>query len=505
MSKQIDSDYNQQYIFPITLEQWIDERHPARFIREFVESLDLANMGFAMSNTDEGRPAYSVALLLKVWLYGLFMKIMSSRGLEHACYDILGMIWLAGTHKPDHNTIWRFYRDNKDKIKKIFNRTLRYAIKLEMIGFVLHAIDGTKIAANVSRQRALHKEDLDYILNHLDEIVNEKIKVAEGAMEEEHYIEMKMPEKLKNKKYLKAIIREKIEEEALSNAPLEEIKQEVKKVLQEKKEGLESKELKHESVTDNDARMMKVGSYTMFAYNAQAVVDEKSKLIVACDVVQDESDNNQLTNMMEHTQQQVDQVADITVADGGYFSGEELQKAADKGYEVLVPIRHVPKTSDGQENKYHITNFKYDKEKDMFICPEGKELPFKVETTRTDRKHNTKRYQCYYYKECPHRQQCSKDKKGRKLEISPFSEIVDKQKQKQQVAAYKKMLSKRKEIIEHVFGIIKCIMGFNKWTVRGLNNVKAQWYYLCTAYNLKKIYRQWLKINTLIPEKALIS
>ena len=96
MGYDIRADYNQQYIFPRRLEDWVDEKHSTRFVRDFVDSLDLTKLGFREHKAIHGRPPYSTELKLKIWVYGYFKKIYSTRGLETATYENVGMIWLFG-------------------------------------------------------------------------------------------------------------------------------------------------------------------------------------------------------------------------------------------------------------------------------------------------------------------------------------------------------------------------------------------------------------------------
>src|ERR1044071_9264843 len=117
MVQPIAPDYGQQFLFPPALEDWVAADHPARFLRETVDQLDLAGLGFAMPVAMEGRPPYAPGLLLKIWLYGYFQRIRSTRKLEAACGDHLPLMWLAGTLRPDHNSLWRFWRGNKKALR----------------------------------------------------------------------------------------------------------------------------------------------------------------------------------------------------------------------------------------------------------------------------------------------------------------------------------------------------------------------------------------------------
>jgi transposase len=145
MGKQIRADYEQILMFPPLVEDWVGKDHPARFIRDFVDSLDLRGLEIDIPDADTGRPPYAADLMLKVWLFGYFNRIRSSRALEKGCRENMGLIWLTGMNAPDHNSISRFFRANKNSLGHLFKQSIRVALKADLIGLALHAVDGTKI------------------------------------------------------------------------------------------------------------------------------------------------------------------------------------------------------------------------------------------------------------------------------------------------------------------------------------------------------------------------
>ena len=186
-------------------------------------------------------------------------------------------------------------------------------------------------------------------------------------------------------------------------------------------------------------------------------------------------------------------VAKETVADAGYFSGEELKKAEDNSYEVLVDTTIVEK-KDSSGSEFEIWDFRYDREVDVWICPQGGVLRFEREQKHKGKGYMVTVYRCQGYESCVHRWECSKSKKGRTIGVSPYHLAIVNQLEKQNQAENKALLKRRKTIVEPVFGIVKSVLNFRRWTVRGVENVRAQWFLICTAINLRKIYLRWKSV-----------
>ena len=141
--------------------------HPARFIRELVEALDLPAMGFVIPQAAEGRPPYAPGLLLKIWLYGYLHRVPSTRKLEVACRNEMPLLWLAGLLAPDHNSLWRFWRDNQKPLRVVFKQSVQLAVKAGLVGVVLQALDGTKIAAVASGHKGWSQKYMAVSYTHL--------------------------------------------------------------------------------------------------------------------------------------------------------------------------------------------------------------------------------------------------------------------------------------------------------------------------------------------------
>lgn len=466
MSRALRANYEEQLLFPPCLEDWIPADHPTRFLREFVDSLDLVALGFPEDPKEEdpGRPRYGSDLLLKVWLYGYMNKIMSTRGLEKACREHVSLIWLTGKHEPDHNSLWRFFHTYQKELRKVFREVVQVAVRAGLVSLALHAVDGTKIRSRGATGSQWTKEDLDRLLKAIDASLDNYQDAVETA-EDTEVGEYRLPEGLEERRALRRRVKEL----------RERVKQEERKAIHP---------------DDPEARVMLCeGGRKLLAYNGQAAVDRVSGLILGQDVVTDASDNHQLVPVLDQVQEAVGAVADRTVADGAYCSGKTLHDAEEKGYGVLV---NLPSALRPDPDKPFASNqFTYDEERDCCICPQGKELPLNRVREKPGRGYEVREYRCQSFRECPVRHLCSRDKQGRRIEISPYDAALRRQRAALEDPQAQEDLRQRARTVEPPFGWIKEPMGFRRFTQWGLEGCRTQWAMLCTAVDLKKLLFYW--------------
>lgn len=474
MSRELRADYTTTFLFPPALEDWVKADDPARYIRTFVDSLDLKELAgpeWAEAVEDpDGRPHYAFDLLLKVWLYGYLYNIRSSRKLERACRQMMPLVWLAGRFEPDHNTLWRFWKRYRHALKKVFVKSVRVALEANLVGMVLQAVDGTKIASAASRRSAWHRADLKKILAAVDERIDKLEQEIGAAKEGSAELDDRLPAKLQDETQLRAKVMEALDT-------------------------LEAAEREHMHPHDPEARMMKGGTSERieFAYNAQAVCDASHGIVVAEAVVEDENDQKQLAPMLEQVQQNTEGTAEQTLADRGYDTAESLAKAEELNAPVIVAQCVNPEKVGG----YHLARFIYDEQAQTVHCPIGQQLRKVGRATHHEKPHALTRYRCDVWASCPVGKQCSK-KRPRVVEIGPHYGAVQRQRMKISDPEIKKQLRRRSEIIERLFGQAKGNDGFQRWTFRGKEKVSAQWTMICTVLNLRQLIAA-LPLGTLAP------
>ena len=350
-----DMGREQMWMLPPTLDELLPLNHPARFVGEFVGALDRgdwAELGVDIDGDVLGAPAYHPRALLSVWLYGFMTGVRSCRKLEAACRDQIPYLWLTGWQHPDHNTLWRFYRGHRQAMRKLFERTVRTAVAMELVDLAVQAVDGTKVVANASVNRSYDAEGLRGLLDRLERTIADLEAQNEAG---EDVSAVNLPEKLADKEVLR-----------------EKVKQAMADLGSQKRH-------KRINLTDPEARLMKGRQGIVAGYNAQAMVSAtkteegtSGMLVTAVDVVDQANDNSLLAPMVEQSEETTGTKSQMTLADAGYFSASHLAECDRRGQQVVVSEARQRFLKD----PYHKDQFTYNEPSDSFTCPQGQTLKF---------------------------------------------------------------------------------------------------------------------------------
>jgi transposase len=467
-----DINRQQTWLFPPTLDELINSDHPARFVASLVDSLEPAlwqKMKIELEGNPLGAPSYNARGLLSVWLYGFMTRTRSTRKLEAACRDQIPYLWLTGWQHPDHNTLWRFYKGNRDEIRHLFKLTIKTAVKMDLVDLAMQAIDGTKIPGNATKYRTYDKKGLEKLMERTDKAIGE----LEKENEESHDpAPVHLPEKLRHQKQLKIEIKA-----AMEQLQKEEDKKEI-------------------NLTDSETNLMKSRQGIIAGYNMEAgvsplkvVESEKTGMIItAMEVVQDPVDYNQLIPMIDQAKENTGKQSDRTLADAGFHNGSNL-KACDERQQVVV----MPESQEKALKKpYHKDKFIFDSNTDSYLCPCGQTLNYVRQKLTGQTRMRIYRGDSAICLKCQAFGTCTKDKHhGRELQIGEYEAELRRHRVWMKTDEAKKAYKPRKELIEPTFGIIKEQMGIRRFLLRGLNNVRAEGCFVATAFNLRTLFGVW--------------
>ena len=453
-----NADRNQMYLIPSTLEEMISQDNPVRVIDLFANSLNYIEMGFRYAEPKAlGRKPYNPADLLKLYLYGYYNGIRTSRKLESECYRNVELMWLLKELKPDYRTIADFRKDNVHVLKNIFKHFSLFCNELGLYGKEIIAIDGTKIKANNARKKNLTKGKITKMLDHFQESADSYLQLLEqgdtnDSSDSVSYTQDELKSKL-------AKVNQRIQE-------LNRLKEEVEK----------NGEI---SLTDKESRLMSSSNMGFdVAYNMQTAVDAKNHLIVAVDVTNNPADQGQLHPMAIQAKQELEADTITVLADKGYYTGECLQNCEQDRITTIVSKQNPPSSTGNAA--YTLDKFKYDQERDCYICPHGKVLS-KVSKEDTI----NKKYRSTDCKSCPHKDECTKNKRGREITRGEYHGVMARVDER--LAQNKLLYKQRQTIVEHPFGTIKRTMGYSHFLMRGIEKVRGEAVMHCLMYNLKRV------------------
>lgn len=455
-------DRNQNTLFPEAIDDYITSDNPVRVIDAFVNSLDMKELGF---NRDEpninGRPSYNPRDLLKLYLYGYLNRIRSSRKLETEAARNLELLWLLRKLKPDFKTIADFRKDNNEAIKKVFKEFNMLCKDWDLFGQEVIAVDGSKFRASNSKRNNYSKKKIKRHLKYIDEKIDSYMNELDKNDQDEE--DIRIPSEEEIKKRIKDLENRKQKYET----------------LQQKIEESGENEI---STTDPEARLMSVSNNGIeVSYNVQNTVDNKHNLVVDTDIINNPSDQGQLSKMAKQAKDLFEKETITVLADKGYYSTNDLVECEEENIETYVAKQKY--TGSIANEDFRLDKFKYNEENDTYLCPAGQVLyPGKT------RKEKGVEYQVYKNyracQACEFKDQCTKSEKGRRVHRNLKQDVLDKVDER--TRKNRTLYAKRQMIVEHPFGTIKRAWGFNSFLTRGLSSVGAENKLHFLAYNMRR-------------------
>jgi len=437
---------NQQWLLPPSVHDWLPENDLVYFILDTVNELDISAITQKYEQEERGFPPYNPRMMVALLFYAYCRGIFSSRKIMQACEERLTFRVIAGDDIPNFRTISDFRKQHLKAVEDLFVQVLQLCQKAGLVKLGHIALDGTKVKANASRHKAMSYGRIKQEEKRLKEEIHQLLSEAEAVdqQEDKEYGSDRrgdeLPKELaRRESRLKRIQQAKKALEAEAKAAAEQARKEREadcKKHDKPKGGRRPKPIsdipadnKQYNFTDPESKIMKVNNkgWDQCA-NAQAAVDSHKQIIVACDVTNQTNDKRQFEPMLEKSQENVgkDKRIRAASADTGYYSESNIEYAEDKGIDAYIATEKVKHNS-----------------------PPAKAVHGRMPKDLT-----------------------VKQKMSRKLHTKKGRETY----------------SKRKSIVEPVFGQIKRARGFVQFSLRGLEKMRGEWTLVCLTHNLLKLF-----------------
>jgi transposase len=416
----------QDFLLPPSLSDWLPEGHLAYFVSDVVEQLDLSAIESVYEKEERGQPPYHPRMMTKILIYGYCVGVFSSRRIEKKLSEDIGFRVLAAGNEPDFRTISDFRKLHLKALHGFFDQVLQIALQAGTMKLGRVVLDGSKVKANASKHKAMSYGRMQKEEKRLKEEVKRLLEQAEATDAEE------------DTRYGRDKTGEELPAElARRETRLQRI-QEAKRVLEERaREEAKSKGKPEEKAkpkakmqynfTDPESRIMPGADGFVQAYNPQIAVEPGFQWIVGQRVSQATNDKQQLAPTVKAVEEQAGQKPQEVMTDSGYCSEANLKYLEKRKIEGFIAT---------------------DKESYRDWQQRGPRGPLPKGATRVDRMR-------------------------RKLQT------------KRGAAIY----SKRKTIVEPVFGQIKQARGFRQFLLRGLEKVQGEWAMVCLTHNILKLHR----------------
>jgi transposase len=445
------ANYEETLDQKVSLREVLPPNHLARFVVDIISQLDLSSIYSRYA--DQGGEPIAPEILLGLLFYGYATGVFSSRKIEKATYETIPFRFIAGGLHPDHDTIANFRKTFLPELKELFVQILLLAQAVGVLKLGNLSLDGSKIHADASKSKAVSYKRLTELEAQLRQEVNELFQVAEQADQGEVRVPdgLNIPdeialrqERLANLAQAKAVLEARAQEryEAEKAEYEAKLRERDKKAAKTKRKrggrkpkppqpGPRPKD--QYNFTDPDSRIMKNSTNTGFDqhYNVQAAVDQPTMLSVAPALSNHPTDKGEAEPTLAALDPALGQAAGVAM-DNGYFSPASFQACAKRNLEAYIATGREP----------HHRSWR------SFFT----DLP-----------------------EPPPETASAMVKMAYKLRTELGQAIY----------------RLRKCTVEPVIGIIKEVLGFRQFSLRGLDAATGEWWLVCLAFNLKRLHTLW--------------
>ena len=472
-----------------------------------IGKMDLSSFEHKYHNDEKGAAAYSPRVLLKIILYCYSIGILSSRRIEKACKDNIMVKALAEDSEPDHDTIATFISTNSEAVKDLFTQVIVQCSELKLITGEMFAIDGCKLPSNASKEWSGKLSDLKKKKTDLEKLLK-RILFQHAEMDRNE----------KAKKIQEPFGKTIGDDRERRERHIERVEKKLKKIdrflsTADPKVGTSGQEVQT-NITDPESARIKSSHGYIQGYNGIGIADSGNQVIVSAQAIGSGAEGGCLPGMLDNLETAMKTITgkkkplkkSLVLGDTGYFSEDNLQEAAKRNIEVLIPDPQFRKRDPGFDDRkkykdthvkkyFGIEDFRYDEKEDTYTCPAGKVLPYKCDVEFKSRgtwgkQYRQKKSVCSV---CPLKEQCINRKSGKGEFRALFvlhqqykENLSAKMRAKIDDPAYRELYSRRMQIIEPVFANIRVCKGMDRFTYRGQKKVNTQWHLYVIVHNMWK-------------------
>jgi transposase len=390
----------QSTLFPKMLDDFVVEDSTVRVIDFFLDDLNLAGLGFKTVPNSKGRPSYHPIVMLKIYVYGYFNQVHSSRRLEREAQRNIELMWLIGRLAPDFKTIADFRKDNREAIRLVCRAFVMLCKQVGLLNDAVVAIDGSKFKAVNKRDKNFTRAKMDRRLSDVEESIDRYLDSLANVDEQESKADNGKTEQLEQKvaALKKEMARLKALEVEMLNTPDQQI-----------------------SETDPDARSMKTRGEGVVGYNVQTAVDTNSHMIVCHDVTNVGNDRNLLVAVATEAKQVLGVDSLTAIADRGYYKSEEIKECEDNNIVLFIPKSDT--SGNHAKNLFTKDKFIYLADVDEYGCPAGARMTYRY--TNEEKGKLIRRYATPACTTCAIKHKCATGKGARRMRRWEYEDVLD--------------------------------------------------------------------------------